>query len=126
MDLLQYQPPEPTTTTNIYDVDVARTAYSEGNIPLEKMERRLDVALDPRSKQLRTYVEEANGVGSEISAALSAEHRTIEEVAHASQSDLEKIYGIDPNTARAIKQQFSHTESTAPSEIEHSDGEEEL
>ncbi|MFC6764035.1 helix-hairpin-helix domain-containing protein [Natrinema soli] len=121
--LLQYQPSEPTTNNSIYDVDAARKAYSDGKISLEEMERRVDVALDPRSKQLRTYAEEVRGVGPEISAALSGEYRTIEEVANASQSDLERIYGIGPNTAYAIKQQFSHEKSTPPSEAEYTDGE---
>jgi hypothetical protein len=109
--ILQYQPPERTDDTTIYDVEAARRAYTEGRISLSEMERRVDVALDPQAKQLRKYVEEVNGVGPEISAALSAEYSSTEELSEATESDLETIYGIGPNTARAIKQQFSHQEA---------------
>lgn len=109
--VLQYQPPERTEDTTIYDVEAARKAYAEGRIPLTEMERRLDVALDPQSKQLRKYVEEVSGVGPEISAALSAEYRSTEALSKASKTDLKKIYGIGPNTSRAIKQQFSQPEA---------------
>ena len=104
--------PRERSDGTIYDVEAARQAYSEGKIPLEEMERRIDVALDPRAKQLRKRVEDVNGVGPEISAALSAEYNTTEELAIATQSDLERIYGIGPNTAYAIKQRFDSAQST--------------
>lgn len=116
--ILQYKPPEQTDDTTIYNVEAAREAYSEGRITLTEMERRVNVALDPESKQLRRYVEEVNGVGPEISAALSAEYRSTEELSKASKSDLEAIYGIGPNTARAIKQQFAHREADEPREAD--------
>ncbi|WP_240145853.1 helix-hairpin-helix domain-containing protein [Halococcus salsus] len=106
--ILQYESPERTDDTTIYDVEAAREAYTEGRITLTEMERRVNIALDPESKQLRRYVEEVKGVGPEISAALSAEYSSTEELSKASKSDLEEIYGIGPNTARAIKQQFNH------------------
>lgn len=109
--ILQYEPPERTDSTSIYDVEDAREAYTEGRITLTEMERRVNVALDPESKQLRKYVEEVNGVGPEISAALSAEYSSTEELSKALDSELEAIYGIGPNTARAIKQQFNHPEA---------------
>ena len=109
--ILQYESPERTDDTTIYDVEAAREAYTEGRITLTEMERRVNIALDPESKQLRRYVEEVKGVGPEISAALSAEYSSTEELSKASKSDLEEIYGIGPNTARAIKQQFNRREA---------------
>ena len=110
--LLNISPPKERSDGTIYDVEAARQAYSEGKIPLDEMERRVDVALDPQAKQLRKRVEDVNGVGPEISAALSAEYNTTEELAIATQSDLERIYGIGPNTAYAIKQRFDSAQST--------------
>ena len=110
--LLNISPPEERSDVTIYDVEAARQAYSEGKIPLDEMERRVDVALDPQAKQLRKRVEDVNGVGPEISAALSAEYNTTEELAIATQSDLERIYGIGPNTAYAIKQRLDSAQST--------------
>lgn len=109
--VLRYQSPDRTDNTTIYDVKAARRAYTEGRIPLEEMERRVNVALDPQSKQLRKYVEEVKGVGPEISAALSAEYRSTEDLSKASKTELEEIYGIGPNTAHAIKQQFEQSET---------------
>lgn len=84
------------------------------------MERRVNIALDPQAKQLRKHVEDVHRVGPEISAALSAEYNTTEELANASQSDLEKIYGIGPNTAYAIKQRFNYAKSNEPPEADKS------
>ncbi|EMA43929.1 hypothetical protein C448_09285 [Halococcus morrhuae DSM 1307] len=109
---LNVSPPKEQSDGTIYDVEAARQAYSEGKIPLNEMERRVDIALDPQAKQLRERVEDVNGVGPEISAALSAEYNTTEELATATQSDLERIYGIGPNTAYAIKQRFDSAQST--------------
>ncbi|EMA56019.1 helix-hairpin-helix domain-containing protein [Halococcus salifodinae] len=113
---LRIPPARERSDGTIYDVDAARQAYTDGKISLEEMERRVNIALDPQAKELRKRVEDVNGVGPEISAVLSAEYNTTEELANTTQSDLERIYGIGPNTAYAIKQRFSSAQSTVSPE----------
>lgn len=90
------------------DVEAARRAYADGEIPLAEMERRIDVALDPRAQRLRALVEDVQGVGPETSAAIAGEFGTVEALEGASMADLQEIYGVGPNTAGAIRRRFSY------------------
>lgn len=95
------------------DAEAARNAYANGEIPLSEMERRLDVALDPEAQRLRTLVEDVKGVGPETSATIAAEYMTVDALENASSAELEKLYGIGPNTAHAIHQRFNYDPPSA-------------
>lgn len=93
---------------DVDDIEAARKAYSNGEIPLSELERRMDVALDPEAQRLRALVEDVPGVGPETSAALAGEFMSVDAIEEASRADLERVYGVGPNTAHAIYRRFTY------------------
>jgi DNA integrity scanning protein DisA with diadenylate cyclase activity len=86
------------------DVDAIHDAYVTGEIDVDEMERRLDLALDKRAQQLRDRVERVNGVGLETSAAIAERFDSWRDVVDADRDELEDVHGIGPSTSKAIQE----------------------
>jgi len=85
------------------DVEAIRGAYVRGEIGVDEMERRLDLALDDRAQQIRERVEEVNGVGPETSAAIAQRFDSWADVVDADRDELEDVHGVGPATAEEIE-----------------------
>jgi len=86
-------------------VENANAAYVRGEIDEQELERRLELALDPRAERIRETVEQVNGVGPATSAAIASEFESLESVRAANPAELESVNGVGPDRAEAIRDQ---------------------
>jgi len=87
-------------------VEEIREAYARDRITEAEMERRLDVAVDPRTEQIQRAVEPVSGIGPETSLAIAAAFESERELREASSEDLEAVANVGPKRAEAIMQRL--------------------
>jgi len=83
-------------------VEEIREAYARDRITEAEMERRLDVAVDPRTEQIQRAVEPVSGIGPETSLAIAAAFESERQLREASREDLEDVANVGPKRAEAI------------------------
>ncbi|WP_226023229.1 helix-hairpin-helix domain-containing protein [Halomicrobium salinisoli] len=83
-------------------VEEIRLAYARGELTEDEMERRLEVAVDPRTKTIRAAVEPVSGIGPEIAINIAAEFESERDLQEASREDLEEVPQVGPKRAEAI------------------------
>lgn len=86
--------------------EAARQAYQRGEITLDELERRLDVALDEDAQRIREAVEPIPGVGPALSTAIAERFDDVDEVRAASIAELESVPGVGGAKADAIKERL--------------------
>ena len=90
------------------EVEKAKDAYERGEISIDELDRRVELALDEEATRIREAVEPVNAVGPATSASIEEYYDTLEELRQASLEELEEIHGIGPSTAKAVKQRLTH------------------
>ncbi len=83
-------------------VEEIRESYARGRITEAEMERRLEVAVDPRTEQIQRAVQPVSGIGPETSLAIAAAFESEGELREASREDLEDVANVGPKRAEAI------------------------
>lgn len=83
-------------------VERAKREFAAGDISEAEFHRRLELHLDERNEEIRTAVEEIDGVGEEMSKEVALRFESIDELADASREELEDIHGVGESTSRAI------------------------
>ena len=83
-------------------VERAREDYANGEIDHAEYERRLEFHLDDRNEQIRTIVEDVNGVGEATSKEIAREFDSLEELRDADREELEAVNGVGEKTAEAV------------------------
>lgn len=104
------------------DLEAARRAYVEGEIPLSEFERRAELALDERAARVREVVEEVGGVGPSTSANIALAFDSVADLEAADREDLEAVHGVGPSTASAIRDHLGDdvdVEALAEPELAH-------
>jgi hypothetical protein len=86
------------------DPATARDAYVRGDIDEIELERRLELALDPRAEKIRETVEAVDGIGPATSASIAMHFEDIDDLRDAGHEDLEAIHGVGPKTSRAVQE----------------------
>jgi DNA integrity scanning protein DisA with diadenylate cyclase activity len=84
-------------------VEEIQLAYADGRLTEAEMERRLAVAVDPRTEQIRNAVEPVSGIGSETALNIAAEFESERELRGASREDLQEVPNVGPERASAIR-----------------------
>lgn len=84
----------------------ARLAYTRGEIDVDELERRLDVALDEDAQRIRETVERVPGIGPEIGTAIAERYDSVDDVRSASIDELEDVPGVGGAKATAIKERL--------------------
>jgi len=82
--------------------EAARDAYVRGEIDEIELERRLELALDPRAEEIRETVERVDGIGPATSASIAMHFESVDDLRDADREDLESIHGVGPATSRAV------------------------
>jgi DNA integrity scanning protein DisA with diadenylate cyclase activity len=84
-------------------VEEIQLAYADGRLTEAEMERRLAVAVDPRTEQIRSAVEPVSGIGPETALNIAAEFESECELRGASREDLQEVPNVGPERASAIR-----------------------
>jgi len=84
------------------DPAAAQDAYVRGEIDEIELERRLELALDPRAEEIRETVERVDGIGPATSASIAMHFEDVDDLRDADRDDLEAIHGVGPQTSRAV------------------------
>jgi len=84
-------------------VEEIQLAYTEDRLSESEMERRLDLAVDPRTEQIRNAVEPVSGIGPETALNIAAEFESEHELREASRTDLQKVPNVGPERAEALR-----------------------
>lgn len=78
--------------------------YRDGEIDERELEQRLEIALDPRTEEIRTAVERVSGIGPGKSAEVAAAFESVDDLRDADQEKLEDVAGVGPQLADAIQE----------------------
>jgi len=90
--------------SDVGDLAEAHRQYVAGEIDEQELEARIELAVDPRADELRSAVEQVNGVGPATSAAVARRFESIEQVRAADPDELEQVNGVGPDRAAAIRE----------------------
>lgn len=91
---------DPQTVTEI------ELAYARGLISFAEKERRLEVAHDPRTEQIRSAVEPVPGIGPELSLAIASSFESEAALREADVDELEDVPGVGEKRAVAIQERL--------------------
>lgn len=100
-DYLQPEEPEP------HSIEAIHTAYRDGEIDEAELERRLELAVDPRVEEIQAAVEPVNGVGPSTSLEIAREFESVQELAQASETELQEVSGVGEQRAQAIVERLN-------------------
>jgi DNA integrity scanning protein DisA with diadenylate cyclase activity len=87
-------------------VEEIQLAYADGRLTEAEMERRLEVAVDPRTERIRNAVEPVSGIGPETALNIAAEFESERELREASREDLQEVPNVGPERAGAIRERL--------------------
>ena len=83
-------------------LEQTKRAYENGEIDHAEYERRIEFHLDDRNEQIRTVVEDVNGVGEATSKEIAREFESLDELRKADHERLEEVNGVGEKTADAV------------------------
>ncbi|WP_254267213.1 helix-hairpin-helix domain-containing protein [Halorussus aquaticus] len=87
-------------------VEEIQLAYTDNRITEAEMERRLAVAVNPRTEQIRNAVEPVSGIGPETALNIAAKFESERELREASREDLEDVPNVGPERAAALRERL--------------------
>jgi ERCC4-type nuclease len=99
-----YERIEDWRTPDEGSVEHLHQLYRDGKIDERELEQRLEIALDPRTEEIRSAVERVSGIGPGKSAEVAAAFESVDDLRDADQEDLKDVAGVGPQLADAIQE----------------------
>jgi len=87
-------------------IDEVHRQYIDGKVNESELKEQLEILVDNRARTIRDMTDNADGIGSELSAKLAKEYDTVNELKDAELTEFDDIDGIGEERARSLSREL--------------------